>query len=143
VAQSNKRSIYVTDRLRDTLGPVGEDSGSVVTLSGRITTIADRYAEIVKSARILTQFTDAEWMLLRDALNGTLHEPAATIRELWQGVEDAITLDGLADKWSVDGADLIARLRALRFDEECALVETVEQWWIANGAARITTDAVE
>lgn len=97
--------------------------------SHRISQIADRYAEIMRRTA-LPDFTEAEWSLLQDACNGVLHEPAGMIRGgLALGVEDAIALDGLADKWSVDGAALLARLRDLAFAQEVRLIEDIERRW--------------
>lgn len=99
-------------------------------LSHRLAQVSDRYLEALRRARASwPPFSEAEWSLLRDAMNGTLHEPAAMIAALDQGIEDAIALDGLDAKWSVDGPALLAKLRGLDFMQEVALVEAVERWW--------------
>lgn len=102
--------------------------------SHRISQMADRYAEILRR-NPAPAISEAEANLIRDALNGTLHEPAAMIRGLWQGIEDAIQLDGLAEKWKVDGAALIERLRGLSYAQEVAMVEAVEAWWARQSQA--------
>lgn len=104
--------------------------------SHRINQIADRYTEILRRTS-LPELSDAEWSLLRDACNGTLHEPAAMIRgALAQGVSDAVALDGLDGKWGVDGAALVERLRGLEFAQEVRVVEEIERWWAGQPVAR-------
>jgi hypothetical protein len=99
-------------------------------LSHRLAQVGDRYLEGLRRARAgWPPFTEAEWSLLRDAMNGTVHEPAAMIAHIDQGIEDAIALDKLDAKWGVDGPALLAKLRALDFMQEVALVEQIESWW--------------
>lgn len=86
----------------------------------------------VEHARLAPTFSDAEWMLLRDACNGTLWE-TSTIRLLWAEVADAIDLAGLATKWGVDDPrPFMARLRALTPLQSLAVVDAIERWWIAQ-----------
>lgn len=99
--------------------------------SHRINQLADRYAEILRR-NPPPELSEGEWSLIRDSLNGTLHEPAAMIRGVWQDVEDGL-FDGLAAKWGVDGPALVARLRALDYAQEVALVERIEAWWATHG----------
>lgn len=97
-------------------------------LSHRLAQIADRYLEMLRRAD-LPALNEAEWNALRDACNGVLHEPAATIRgALWIGIEDSLP-DGLAAKWQIDGAALVATLRDLSYAQEVRLVEEIERWW--------------
>jgi hypothetical protein len=46
---------------------------------------------------------------------------------LAMGVRDSIEMDGLADKWGVDGADLLARLEALDYAGCLAVLDAVER----------------
>lgn len=95
--------------------------------SHRISQIADRYTEILRRA-VLPPFSPAERSLLRDACNGTLHEPAGILPgALALGVADAIALDGLDKKWLVDGPVLIEKLRGLSFPQEIRLIEEIEK----------------
>lgn len=100
--------------------------------SHRINQIADRYAEILR--RNQPSLSEPEWNLIRDSLNGTLHEPAAMIGGVWQGVEDSLA-DGLGAKWGVDGPELVRKLRGLSFAQEVALVEAIEAWWAERANA--------
>lgn len=102
-------------------------------MSHRLAQIADRYGEILRHA-VLPELSNAELDLLRDASNGVLHEPASLIRgALAQGVGDAIALDGLAEKWGVDGEALVEKLRGLSLAQEIRLIEDLEAWWSQQG----------
>lgn len=116
--------------VRDTIANNGGGRG----LSHRLAQIADRYSEILRRAP-RPDLSEAETSAVRDALNGTLHEPAAMIRgSLWMGIEDSLP-DGLADKWQIDGAALVFKLRVLTFEQEIRLVEEVEAYWADHARA--------
>lgn len=124
----DKQGVSFSPALKSALGPI-DDS---ITVSARVNAIGERYAEIMRRAQIEKRFSEPEWNLLRDSLNGCYHQPASQIRHLWHGIEDSIELDGLAEKWEVDGEALLAKLRDLAFVDEVAVVEAVERWWIEN-----------
>ena len=90
------------------------------------------YALLARSLAALT-LTEAEASLICDACNGTLWEPH-TIPLLWAAVDDAIRLNGLADRWRVDGAALVVKLRALSAGETFALADAVERFWRQPGS---------
>lgn len=114
---ARRATIYLTDRAEAVLG-----TGS---LSGTVNRIADRYYEIVRRSR--PDLTPAELDAVRDACSGWLAEPAATIAGgVALEVQDALD-DGLAER--VDGAALVAKLSALTYAQEVALVDSVEQYW--------------
>lgn len=91
----------------------------------------ERYYALLAAELRTVSLTAAEALLIADALNGTLWEPH-TIRLLWAGVDDAIRLDGLAEKWQVDGAALVAKLRALTPGQTVAVIDAVERAWQAD-----------
>ena len=93
-----------------------------------------------------------EKALILDALNGTIFDErtqdlnlvdAFTGRRIRPGlggqiahsVLDAIEGDGLDEKWSVDGAGLVAKLEVLTKEEGLALARAVYVWWdrVGNG----------
>lgn len=95
-------------------------------LSHRLAQISDRYLEILRRSP-LPDLSPAEWSAVRDAMLSTLHEPAAIIRgEPWIAIEDSLP-DGLAEKWEIDGAALVAKLRDLTYPQEVRLVELIER----------------
>lgn len=102
---------------------------SPASVSGRLSTIADRYLEILRRTRVARLFSEAEINAMRDVCNGTWFEPAQLIDgAILANVEDG-EADGLYEKWEIDGAALREKLRGLDFTHQVALVEEIEQWW--------------
>lgn len=128
------RNLYLTPGAEDALGAraTGERDRSAVACR-----MMERYAEVCR--RALPELTDAEWDLLRDSLNGWLPEPAASVGWLAMGVRDSIELDGLADKWGVDGPALLSRLEALDYAGCLAVLDAVERWWARRGLTLLPT----
>lgn len=69
-----------------------------------------------------------EACLIVDALNGTIHDVRSGVR-FWIDVQDAIELEGLAEKWNVDGKALIEKLTALDELSCMAIVDAAERFW--------------
>lgn len=107
----NRQNIYLPDHLRDYVS--GYDS-----LSGRISTIIDRYHEALRRTRIEKRFTADELAHITRACWSWLAEPAATV---FNGVE--IELEDEGDAMP----ELVAKVRALTPFEQVALVEFVER----------------
>lgn len=126
-SEKRKRTLYMTDTLLDVVGPLDER----VRLTARLTIIADRYKEILDSTQIRRTFTDAEWDILRGALQGTIYEPAAMIYPLHEDVADYLMdTHDTAELEDVEGAlGILGKLEKLSVAERIAVVEAVEQWW--------------
>lgn len=110
--------------------------GGTETATAGATALRDllRYYETLESELRRVRLEDAEWMLLRDALNGYVHTPGIRAdAALLAQVEDAIQLDGLAKKWETDGDGLLAKLRALTPTQALAVVDAAERWWLTEG----------
>jgi hypothetical protein len=117
---ATKKGIYFADAAEQLLGEIS---------SGRVNQVLDRYAEILRRERSEQLFGEAEWSALRDMLNGVISEPAGMIRgSLAMGWEDSLE-DGIAEKWDVDPTAMLAKLRALTFVQEVAVIEAVAVWW--------------
>lgn len=86
----------------------------------------ERYYETLR--RSLPTFGSQEALAILDTCNGTLWEPH-TVRLIWANVEDAIRLEALDQKWNIDGAALVARLRSLSYAEALAVVDAAERYW--------------
>jgi hypothetical protein len=96
--------------------------------SAQVNTLADRYTYLLAGVRL--ELSDAELSLIRDACNGSVFQPAQIgLPGLVWSVEDAIKLDALDKKWSVDGPALVAKLRGLDRVGLAWLVEDVEKFW--------------
>lgn len=91
---------------------------------------AERYYALLAETLKTVTLTEAEAMLLCDALNGVLAaEPPAVARLLWAQVEDAVRLDGLAEKWGVNGIALVGELKSYSFAQCLAVIDAAERWW--------------
>ena len=96
------------------------------------TDLADYYsllADGMRTARLA--LSPAEASLILDVQNGTIASPIAS----WAGgalahqVSDGIALDGLAEKWGIDGSALVAKLDKIG-DVPCiALVDWAAGVW--------------
>lgn len=75
-----------------------------------------------------------EAMLIVDAQNAYLNN-GATASLLQHQIYDAIELEGLANKWEVDGPDLIKKLEALSHFEKFVIEEMAEECWSRAGAS--------
>ena len=124
---AKRTSTYLSDRTVDILDAAMGDTGS---LSGEINKFVDRYAEVIRRHRGVEKlFSVAEMNAMRDVANGWWAEPAATIDGgLALNLEDSIQ-DGIGEKWGVDAPALVARLRALSYADQLALVAGIEAWW--------------
>lgn len=112
MTRPNRQNIYLPDHIRDYVS--GHPS-----LSGRISTIIDRYQEMIRRTRIERRFTDAEMQAIRTACQGWLPEPSATV---FGGV--ALEVED-AGELGTNKAALLAKLTALMPGEEVALVEFI------------------
>ena len=121
--KSTRTTIHVAGVLANAIG------ASPPSISGRLATIGDRYREIIRRTRVEARFGEAELNSLRDCCNGTWFEPAQLIDgAILANFEDSAP-DGLYEKWEIDGPAVAAKLRALTYPEQVALVEAIEQWW--------------
>lgn len=100
--------------------------------SGVINRDLERLYALYARALREVDLTIDEACLIVDVLNGSLMD-ANTACLLWASVEDGIRLDGLAEKWGVDGAKLVEKLRGLNDIQALALVDAGERFWQARG----------
>ena len=127
---TKRTSIYLNPPLSEALK--GADS-----ISGRLGQICDRYAETNRRARIAQRFSEAELNAFRDCCNGTIFGPAGLIDgAVLANFEDSAP-DGLYEKWVIDAPATIAKLRALTYPDQVALVEDIEIFWrgVANAGS--------
>jgi len=107
--------------------------------SGYLNAVADRYRKICIRSR--PTLSVGEWCCLIDALNGTVLSDnidyGSTI--LWGSIEDACKLDGLGEKWSIDGPALVAKLKQLDLAGVVSVIDAVERFWATQDGAAITS----
>jgi hypothetical protein len=89
----------------------------------------DRYFYALAAARrgLRERFSAAEQGLIIDVLNGTLIASPCAIGFLEHEVAAGI-IDGLAERWHVDGPALVKKLKALSYAEKLALIDAAERW---------------
>lgn len=95
--------------------------------SGRLNTVAERYTAIM--AAHTPALTELEWCAVCDALNGHYMDAGdglLGVRYAWASVADC---EGLGEKWGIDQAALVERLRALDVAGSVALAEVVQRFW--------------
>lgn len=87
-----------------------------------------RYYDLLRRERATLTLSAAEAMLICDVCNGTIFNEHS-VAFLWAEVADGIRLNGADEKWQVDGAPLVAKLRVLTPGQAYALADGVEQFW--------------
>ena len=89
----------------------------------------DRYFYALNSARrgLRERFSAAEAGLILDVANGALFASPCAINFIEHEVAAGI-IDGLAERWHVDGPALVKKLKALSYAEKLALIDAAERW---------------
>ena len=91
-----------------------------------------RYYALINAtlATIQEQFPDErEWALLQDTV-ASAPVLAYSPREVVGSVADAIQLERADQRFDVDGAYLLRRLRGLSPMEITTLLDMIERWWV-------------
>lgn len=120
---ARKLGVYMSEPLERLV----KDREAQDSLSGRLSTAADRYLEICD--RHKPELSEAEWNACRDALNGCWMADTMSVESVWASIYDADRLDGLGKKWGIDAKALAIRIRDMPLVEKIALIEAVESWW--------------
>ena len=119
------RGVYIPDSIAAELAARGDNRSGIISRD-----LERLYALYVRALKE-SQLTLPEACLIVDLLNATIMD-ASTARMLWAEVEDGIKLDGLAEKWSVDGPALVAKIKALNDIQSLALVDAAERFWVRH-----------
>jgi len=93
-------------------------------------------------ARLRDRFMDKELWAILDTLNGYWFADPSSAGSIAAEVEDAIALNGLAQKWELSGQALVQTLHGLTGLESMALADAVERWWARVGAGETTLEPV-
>ncbi len=86
-------------------------------------------------------FTVAEWSALAECFTGTFFEPSL-LRYLHQEWRDADEDGELSEKWSIQGASVFERLKALPASARWALVDVLMRVGVNVDFAALTTAGV-
>jgi hypothetical protein len=129
---SKRTSIYIGPALQALFDqhPPNEDQGR--SRSALINAVADRYQEAIRRSTPTLQL--GEWMLICEALNGACLVDVFYVRTAATFIEDAINLDGLAEKWGVDAVAILEKTMTFNFCELLALVDAAERFWSYTAA---------
>lgn len=125
-----KSSIYLSDEIKGKLRVPPRGQSAAVSLT------IDRYYSLLEPARkrLEALFDEGEWNAMRNACNGTMWTPAATIRGgVLANVQDS--LDEEITEYGANRATLEGKLAGLTIVEQFALVEMLEAWWEEQGPA--------
>jgi hypothetical protein len=79
------------------------------------------------------KFERWELMLMLDVCNGLVLTPGMAGQHLPADVSDGIALDGLAEKWEIDGPALLAKLEALSIFQVHCLEIWCRAYWEQSG----------
>lgn len=117
-----------------------KDAGE--SLSGRIAVIVERYRQIV--ADHCPDLSKNEWLACMDVMNGmfTGMGDAIATKFLWASVDDACSMEGLAEKWDIDGPALVKKLRALDTAGCVAVAEIGRRFW-SRASGKSASEALE
>lgn len=122
-------------KLSVSLSPAATDfiaarAGQPPNTSGAISQTIERYAVILtrQRAELRKALSADEQALILDAVNGSLFY-SYSIDMLWAEIADACELDHLDQKWNVDGAALVAKVRGAGIAGQAAIIDGAERWW--------------
>lgn len=121
---SSPTSIRIPEKIAAELDRRGPRSTIVNRDLGRLYDLYDRALRRI-------DLTVDEACLIADALNGTIHDNRTALMFSF-GVEDAIDLDALDEKWGVDGVALIEKLSRLDELSCMAIVDAAERYWFGG-----------
>ena len=108
---------------------VRERARDGVTLSAVAQRDLERYYATLKASLLDVDLTEAEALLIVDACNGLLVEPHS-VGFLWAQISDAIRLEGLDQKWGIDGSALVEKIRSWTYAQNLAAQDAAEKWWM-------------
>lgn len=112
------------------------DEGEV-SQSDLVRLLLQRYFTLLEVGRAGARrsLSGEEVALIADVMNGTwAADPTwVRLRLLAAEVQDALRDADLAEKWGVDGAELLTKLQALDAAEHLAVLDSVERFWVAVG----------
>ena len=114
--------IYLRTETEKEISTRGENRSQIIARD------LDRFYNLCRRAIREVPLSEKEACLIVDSLNGTVLD-ANTAQSLWFSIEDSINLDGLADKWGVDGASLVEKLKELNAFQAMAIADAAERFW--------------
>lgn len=123
MAKADRIAVYAGPPISAALAAVDGNGAS-----NRLNSVAERYMSMVADELSRIEFTHEEWCAIMDANNGVqvfIGDPVGSSM-VWMNVHDA---PELGEKWNVDQAALVQRLRALPRSTLTAIVEARDRFW--------------
>lgn len=117
-------SVNLQPEILDALAERGQRAPTINRDLERLYTLYERALRRVS-------LTVDEACLIVDALNSSLYD-ARTAGLLPAGIQDAIQLEGLAEKWNVDGDALVKKLSSLDELACLAIIDAAERFWFGE-----------
>lgn len=117
-----KTSIHVYERIYRELESRGDNRSG--TINRDLERLYTMYARAIKEVPLSLPEAQA----IVDCCNGTIYD-ARSAPLLWASIEDANNLDGLDDKWGIDGPALVEKLKGLSQLQALALIDAAERFW--------------
>lgn len=96
--------------------------------SARVNQVAAEWLAMV--ADLCPALTEDEWMATIDALLSTWIDDEMTLKYAWADIDET---EGLGEKWGIDQAALVARIKALPQPALMALREVLRRYRLADG----------
>lgn len=121
-----KRAAPIQFRDKEIEAELDTRAGKGLSLSLVARRDLQRYYALMR--RSLPAFSEPEASLIVDAMRGARTEPH-TVEVLWAGVDDAVRGESLDEKWDVDGAALVDRLRSLTPFGALTVADACERFW--------------
>lgn len=115
-------SIWLRAELDTELQKRGDNRTQIITRD--LDRLYTSYRRALKEVRLSL----AEASLIVDALNGVMMDANSAVL-LWAEIADAVQLDGLDKKWTVDGTALVDKLRGLSNIQALAIIDAAERFW--------------
>ncbi len=117
-------SLYLQDATLTAITERGDNRSEIVNRD------LQRLYDLYRRALGEIQLTEAEALLICDALNGTIHASSVPARMvLYAQVDDAIRIYGLDRKWIVDGNALLEKIHDMSEVQALAIIDAVERFW--------------
>src|SRR5262245_5444575 len=151
-ARSVKRmkTIKTSINLKESVFAAVEERGDrgEANRSGVISRDMERYYDSLRRARADlrdTILSKAEISAIVDNFKDESLLEMFSIRLIYGSLPDMIELNGIEQKWGIDGKALVDKLRKLSFIESCALVDAIERHWyrVAQGQKPKISEALE
>ena len=133
-----RTQMHLSNEARAVLELAPPEAGErIQSLSDRTNLVLARYGSATASE--CPALSEAEWLAICDACNGLADASIDVSKYIYFEVHDC---EGL-DKWGIDQAQLVARLRQMSAVECWAVADVVARFWARAPLHETTREALE